>query len=365
MLSKIKVLIIDDSRLIRELLSETLSADRRIEVVGCAEDPIQARQMIKDLRPDVLTLDVEMPKMDGITFLKNLMRLNPLPVVMISTLTSAGSETTFQALDLGAVDFIEKPSNLTFAITEYSDLIVRKVRTAARINKDKLIAHQRRLQANFAQQKAQAAASTTGGGKITMAKGRRADPSKILTIGGSTGGLEALRNLLTKVQYSGAEAIVVALHLPGTFTKSYAKRLDNALPIHVKEAENMESIKPGNVYIAPGGTQMRIQKQAVGYRCVVTDEPPVNLHKPSVEVLFDSVADQAGRFAVGMMLTGMGKDGAVGMLNMYQNGAKTYAQDEESSIVWGMPGAAVELNAVSEVMNLEQMAAKVSEYFAP
>ena len=358
-MKKIKVLIIDDSQLIRELLTSILGSDPRLQVVGCAIDPHEARQMIKDHQPDVLTLDVEMPRMNGITFLKNLMRLRPMPVVMISTLTSEGSQITMQALELGAIDFIEKPANLSEVMSDYRDVIINKVITAAGVPRTKLLAYQSRLKSE----------EHVKHKPIDIQKARvlnvpNQPNNKIIAIGGSTGGLEALKNLLENVRYTGSEAIVVALHLPGGFTQSYANRLNSALPLTVKEAEQGERILPGCIYIAPGGLHLGIKRRAIGYQCVLTDTEKVNRHRPSVDVLFDSVAKQAKENGMGIILTGMGNDGAAGLKRIYDAGGQTFAQDEDSSVVWGMPGSAVALDAVPEanVRNLIKLSAVIPPF---
>lgn len=358
-MKKIKVLIIDDSQLIREVLTSILGSDPRLKVVGCANDPHEARQMIKDLHPDVLTLDVEMPKMNGITFLKNLMRLRPMPVLMISTLTSEGSQITLQAMEFGAIDFIEKPNNLDKAMDDYRDVIVNKVITVASVPKLKLQQFQRRLSIK----------EKVKHQPIDIQMARVLDiPSqptnKIIAIGGSTGGLEALKSLMEQTHFTGSEAIVVALHLPGGFTKSYASRLNESLPLTVKEAEDGERIMPGHIYIAPGGQHLQIRKRAIGYQCILNNSDPVNRHRPSVDVLFESVAEQAKQNALGILLTGMGKDGAVGLLRIHQFSGTTYAQDEDSSVVWGMPGAAVAIDAVppTNIKNLTQLAVTIHNF---
>lgn len=351
-MKKIKVLIVDDSPLIQELLTAILRTDSKIHVVGCATDPYEARELIKQYHPDVITLDVEMPKMNGITFLKNLMRLRPMPVLMISTLTAEGSQITMQALELGAIDFIQKPENIQAVMDDFRQETLEKLKITASVPKEKLLQFQRRL-ANEEKVKTR---------PIEIHKARALDvpaqPSdRIIAIGGSTGGLEALRCLLENTRFTGNESIVVALHLPAGFTASYAKRLNQNLSLNVKEAEDAERILPGHVYIAPGGRHLQIKRRAVGYQCMLNDQDPVNRHRPSVDVLFESVANQAKQNAMGIILTGMGKDGAIGLLKMAQMGAETYAQDEASSVVWGMPGAAVKIEAVplGNVKNLSKM----------
>lgn len=359
-MDKIKVLIVDDSKLIRDILTSLLSSDARIQVVGTAEDPYDARQKIKDLNPDVLTLDVEMPKMNGVAFLKNLMRLRPMPVVMISTLTSEGSQITMQALELGAIDFVAKPNDLSRIMGEYSQEIISKVITAAGVSPQKLSAIQQKL----TQPEVSEPATPLNTQPTVAAKSDAKPAKKIIAIGGSTGSLEALRELLVAVNFTGKEAMVVALHLPGRFTESYAKRLDGQLPCIVKEAQQGEPIREGHIYIAPGGQHLEVRKRAFGFENVITDNEPVNLHRPSVEVLFNSVAKQGEGNAIAMILTGMGKDGSEALARVRNAGMRTFAQNEASSVVWGMPGAAVnEFNAVApaDVLDLHGLANAVSK----
>lgn len=361
-MTKIKVLIVDDSKLIRDILTSILSRDARIDVVGTAEDPYDARQKIKELHPDVLTLDVEMPKMNGVAFLKNLMRLRPMPVVMISTLTSEGSQITMQALELGAIDFVAKPADLSRIMDEYSGQIISKVIAAASVSKPKLAAIQAKL-TGHSEETQPAKAYSQMPTPVSNADAKPA--ARIVAIGGSTGSLEALRDLLCKVQFTGKEGIVVALHLPGKFTESYAKRLDSQLPVTVKEAENGEPVREGHIYIAPGGLHLEVRRRAFGFECVINENAPVNLHRPSVDVLFDSVATQGLGKAIAFILTGMGKDGAAGLKRIADAGMQTFAQDEASSVVWGMPGAAVtEFNAVKpeNVANLTGLAEKLTKF---
>lgn len=364
-MNKIKVLIVDDSKLIRDVLTSILSGDARLEVVGTAEDPYVARQKIKELNPDVITLDVEMPKMNGIAFLKNLMRLRPMPVVMISTLTAEGSQITMQALELGAIDFVAKPADLSRIMSEYQAEIVSKVIAAASVSANKLHAIQLKLTQNDGGTARPNPSSTPTILNKPASGDVNAKPAKkIVAIGGSTGSLEALKDLLLQVNFTGKEGIVVALHLPGKFTESYAKRLDSQLPLTVKEAVNGEPVREGHIYIAPGGKHLEVRKRAYGFECVTTEDEPVNLHRPSVEVLYDSVTKHASRNAIAIILTGMGKDGSEALGRVKDAGMETFAQDEESSVVWGMPGAAVtEFNSVEpkNVLNLTQLAMKVSQ----
>lgn len=359
-MDKIKVLIVDDSKLIRDILTSLLSSDARIDVVGTAEDPYDARQKIKDLNPDVLTLDVEMPKMNGVAFLKNLMRLRPMPVVMISTLTSEGSQITMQALELGAIDFVAKPNDLSRIMSDYKQEIISKVLAAAGVTQQKLTAIQHKLTQHGAEESPKPVSHKPA----MVADGNAKPAKKIIAIGGSTGSLEALRELLVAVNFTGKEAVVVALHLPGRFTESYAKRLDGHLPCIVKEAKQGEPIREGHIYIAPGGQHLEVRKRAFGFENVVTDNEPVNLHRPSVEVLFDSVAKYGEGNAIAIILTGMGKDGSAALARVRNAGMRTFAQNEASSVVWGMPGAAVnEFNAVApgDVLDLRGLAKVVSE----
>lgn len=347
-----KVLIIDDSKLIRDLLTSILNADARLQVVGCAAHPYQARQMIKDLEPDVLTLDIEMPHMNGIDFLKNLMRLRPMPVVMISTLTAKGSAITLQAMEIGAIDFLEKPADLNTIMDSYRYTVIHKVLAAANAPRQRL--QQYRQKQHLIQQPPEKTAASSNVPR---------NPERIVAVGASTGGLEALKELLEASTFCGNESIVVALHLPAAFTKSFAKRLDDTLPYNVFEAENGQRIIPGSIYIAPGGQHLTIQKRAVGYHCVLLDTPPVLHHKPSVDVLFESVAKEAQKNAYGIVLTGMGKDGAQGLLKIQQAGGSTGVQDEISSVVWGMPGAAYQLGAAQKVASLAELGASINAFF--
>ncbi|XOV79801.1 MAG: chemotaxis response regulator protein-glutamate methylesterase [Aestuariibacter sp.] len=357
-MKKVKVLIVDDSMLIRDILTEILSASPEIDVVGSAEDPYQARQMIKDLNPDVLTLDVEMPKMNGIAFLRNLMRLRPMPVLMISTLTTEGSHVTMQALELGAVDFIEKPKNLGLMMSEYGQQIRDRVLSTATVSLEKLQAFQDRLRAS-----SQDAKRKTN--PPVVAIGNKVTARQLLAVGGSTGSLEALRYLLEQVTFVGNEALVVSLHLPGKFTKSYAERLDGLLPLKVVEASHGDIVREGHIYIAQGGRHMEIKQRGSGFQIVISDSEPVNLHRPSVDVLFKSVANMGNKNVTGLLLTGMGKDGARGLLEMASVGMQTYAQDEQSSVIWGMPGRAAELGAVANdnILSLEQLANRFAKIF--
>ncbi|MCC2616028.1 chemotaxis response regulator protein-glutamate methylesterase [Aestuariibacter halophilus] len=353
-----RVVIVDDSKLIQTVLRDLLDSHPQLTVVGIAEDPHEARDVIKQTEPDVITLDVEMPRMNGITFLRNLMRLRPTPVVMISTLTSAGSGVTLQALELGAVDFVEKPHDLDRNIDHYREVITEKVLQAARVSGATLSAVQQRLSA-------QPAASTPVVSPPSEKPVRQTLARKICAIGGSTGGLEAVTSMLKGVRFSGVEALLITLHLPAGFTASFANRLNGLLPITVKEATDGEKVYQGMAYVAPGGRHMEVLRKPGGLEIHIQDDPPVSRHRPSVDVLFDSVSRACGKQAAGIILTGMGKDGAAGLLTMRENRALTYAQDEATSVVWGMPGSAVKMGAVppEHVQPLLQLSRALEHFF--
>ena len=350
MSKKIRVIVVDDSALVRSLLAEIINRQHDMECIGTANDPLVAREMIRELDPDVITLDVEMPRMDGIDFLGRLMRLRPMPVVMISTLTERGAEVTMRALELGAVDFVAKPRvGLANGLNELATQIVDKIRVAA-------VAHVRRISAVPAGSAATAgaAAGAPAAASSTSLLGRLST-EKIIAIGASTGGTEAIREVLVRLP-ADSPAIVITQHMPPGFTTSFAARLNSLCQITVKEAVNGERILPGHAYIAPGGLQFRIARSGANYVAVVEDAPPVNRHKPSVEVLFKSVAAVAGRNAYGIMLTGMGADGAAAMREMKDAGSYNYVQDEASCIVFGMPREAIAHGAADEVLPLTQIA---------
>ena len=350
MSKKIRVIVVDDSALVRSLLAEIINRQHDMECIGTANDPLVAREMIRELDPDVITLDVEMPRMDGIDFLGRLMRLRPMPVVMISTLTERGAEVTMRALELGAVDFVAKPRvGLANGLNELAAQIVDKIRVAA-------VAHVRRISAVPAGSAANAgaAAGAPAAASSTSLLGRLST-EKIIAIGASTGGTEAIREVLVRLP-ADSPAIVITQHMPPGFTTSFAARLNSLCQITVKEAVNGERILPGHAYIAPGGLQFRIARSGANYVAVVEDAPPVNRHKPSVEVLFKSVAAVAGRNAYGIMLTGMGADGAAAMREMKDAGSYNYVQDEASCIVFGMPREAIAHGAADEVLPLTQIA---------
>ncbi len=345
MKTPIKVLIIDDSALIRQLLTEILSRDPALEVVGTAADPFVAREKIKQLKPDVLTLDVEMPRMDGLQFLSNLMRLYPLPVVMVSSLTEQGADVTLRALELGAIDFVTKPKvDVARSLEAYADVLCEKVRGAASA---KVVAQMPKPVVKQA-----VAASTT-----TIAY-RTTD--RLIAIGSSAGGTEALRVLLEQMP-ADSPAIVITQHIPAEFSKPFSERLDRHSAMVVMEARDGDPILAGHAYVAPGGRHLEVVRDGARWRCRITDAEPVNRHRPSVNVLFQSILRAAGKNAVAAILTGMGDDGATGLLALREVGVHTIAQDEATSVVWGMPGQAVKLGAAVEVLPLDQIAARLLE----
>ena len=347
----IKVLIVDDSALIRQMLTEMLSQDREIEVVGTAQDPFMAREKIKQLSPDVLTLDVEMPKMDGVTFLSNLMRLRPMPVIMVSSLTEQGADVTLQALELGAVDFVTKPKiDLAHQFDEYSEEIIAKIKVAAKAN---VRARDGRISRPTPERYSADAVIQKSGGPRNMKL-----TDKIIAVGASTGGTEAIKEFL-QMMPADAPGIVVTQHIPENFSRPFAERMNRESAMIVTQASDGEQILPGHVYIAPGSHHLMVTRSGARYVCQLNDGPPVNRHKPSVDVLFRSVAQNAGKNAVGVILTGMGDDGAVGLKEMNDLGAATIAQDEKTSVVWGMPGEAVKQGGVDTVLPLDKIAGKV------
>jgi len=353
MQTRIRVLIVDDSALVRNMLTEMLNADREIEVVGTASDPLIAREKIKLLNPDVITLDVEMPRMDGLTFLGNLMRLRPMPVVMISSLTEKGAEITLQALELGAVDFVAKPKiDLAHTLEDYSVEVREKVKMAARVRV--------RERSPLLDSRVSPKYSTDA---VLEKKNRPThflSTDKIIAIGASTGGTEAIKDVLAALS-ADTPGVVITQHIPELFSRPFAERMDRCSAMTVRQAEDGEQILNGHVYIAPGGQHLLVRRSGARYLCELSQGPPVNRHKPSVDVLFRSVAQNVGPNAVGVILTGMGNDGAAGLLEMHQAGAPTVAQDEQSSVVWGMPGEAVKAGGVDDILPLDRIAAKLKQ----
>lgn len=335
----VKVLVVDDSALVRQLMTQLLEEDPGIQVVGSAADPYIARDKIKQLNPDVLTLDVEMPRMDGLTFLRNLMRLRPMPVVMVSTLTERGAQVTLDALSLGAVDFIAKPKlDIARGLTEYAGLLIEKVKQAA---KARVIAPLPRA-ANDPATPAVAYRTT----------------HRLIAIGASTGGTEAIREVLAQMP-ADAPATVIAQHIPGAFSAPFADRLDRHSRMTVVHVERDQELLPGHAYVAPGGRHLRVYRSGARWHCRLGDDDPVRRHRPSVDALFESVAEHVGGNASAALLTGMGDDGARGLLALRKAGAATLAQDEATSVVWGMPGAAVALGAAQETVPLSLVAQKL------
>lgn len=345
MAGKIRVLVVDDSALIRRLLTDMLNSAPDIEVVGTAPDPLIARDKIKSLEPDVLTLDVEMPRMDGITFLRNLMRLRPMPVVMVSTLTEQGAEVTLEALELGAVDFVTKPKlDVTRALGDYVDELTAKVRAAA-------MAKVRRL-VNLETPQPLHSSDTVIPRRPPQ---HLRTTEQIIAIGASTGGTEAIKSVLMGMPRD-APGIVIAQHIPPGFSAAFAERMNRVTPLNVKEAEDGDVVMPGHAFVAPGDRHLMLVRDGARYVCRLNDGEPVNRHRPSVDVLFRSVLQSAGSNAVAALLTGMGADGAACLLEMCEAGLHTIAQDEETSVVWGMPGEAVKRGAARETLPLNDIA---------
>ena len=339
--------MVDDSALVRGLLAEIINRQQDMECIGAANDPLIARDMIRELNPDVITLDIEMPKMDGIDFLGRLMRLRPMPVVMISTLTERGADVTMKALELGAVDFVAKPRiGVADGLTELSQHIVEKIRIAA-------AAHVKRVDSRTTAFSSGLGASLPT--RVPVQSIGRVSTEKLVCIGASTGGTEAIKEILTQLP-ADSPGIVITQHMPPGFTTSFAARLNSLCQITVQEAVNGERILPGHAYIAPGGKQFHVGRSGANYVAVVEDGELVNRHRPSVEVLFRSVAAFAGRNAFGIMLTGMGNDGAAAMREMKDAGSYNYVQDEASCVVFGMPREAILRGAADEVLPLSGIA---------
>ena len=351
---RIRVLIVDDSALVRSLLTEMLGSAPDIEVAGVAADAHAAREKIKRLNPDVLTLDVEMPRMDGITFLRNLMRLRPMPVIMVSSLTERGADVTLDALTLGAVDYLPKPKiDLAATLQDYRDELIEKIRTAACASVQALAPQRAALSPGPAH---------SADAVLPKAPGPRQlrTTDRIIAIGASTGGTEAIKEVLTRLP-PDCPGIVIAQHIPKAFSGPFARRMDGCSAVSVCEAQDGQQILAGHAYIAPGDRHLLVVRDGARYVCRLDDGVPVNRHKPSVDVLFRSVAQNAGRNAIGALLTGMGRDGARGLKEMLDSGSRTIAQDEAPSVVWGMPGEAVALGAAEHVVPLEAVAARIRQ----
>jgi two-component system chemotaxis response regulator CheB len=345
--NKIKVAIVDDSALIRSVMNEIVNSQPDMEVVGVAPDPLVARELIKRVNPDVLTLDVEMPKMDGLDFLEKLMRLRPMPVLMVSSLTERGSEITMRALELGAVDFVTKPKiSIQTGMREYTELITDKIRAAAR-----------------ARLKPRSLQAPVPSVQLPQLRSPLTSSEKLIIIGASTGGTEAIREFLMQMP-SDCPGILIAQHMPEGFTSSFAKRLDSLCKISVSEAQGNERVLPGHAYIAPGHSHLLLTRSGANYMTRIEQSEPVNRHRPSVDVLFRSAAQAAGKNAVGVILTGMGKDGAQGMLEMKNAGAHNFAQDEASCVVFGMPREAIAIGAAHDVAPLQALPGLVLGHLA-
>ncbi|MGB0495461.1 MAG: protein-glutamate methylesterase/protein-glutamine glutaminase [Kangiellaceae bacterium] len=335
----IRVLIVDDSAFIRVLLTEILDSSPNIQVVATAEDPIEARDKIKKHSPDVITLDVEMPKMDGITFLKNIMRLRPMPVIMISTLTQAGADITLEALEFGAFDFIGKPSSdVKNKLTDLAEELIRKVIAAASCN-------------TLALEKKEFTSAT-------KSKSVKNYPYQLIAIGASTGGTEAIREVVSQLPV-GLPPIVMSQHIPEAFSTSYAKRLNRESIVNVREIQSSTRLESGFAYLAPGSHHMKIKKKEGYFWAVLDDGEKVNRHRPSVDVMYNSIVDLNEKDCLGIILTGMGKDGAKGLKALRDLGAHTIAQDEKSSVVWGMPGSAVKEGGVDRILPLSEIATAI------
>ncbi len=353
--NKIKVLIVDDSSLIRRLLSEILSTDNGIEIVGTAQDPFAARDKIKKLNPDVITLDVEMPRMDGITFLRNLMRLHPVPVIMISSLTEKGADITLEALEAGAIDFVAKPKiDISHSLPDYTLEIISKVKAASKANVHAITSQpnsikdvEPRLSADVILEK-----------QNRPGKRHFKTTDTIVALGASTGGTEAIKEVLVKMP-ADAPGIVISQHIPEAFSGAFSKRMNSCSAMTVYEAHDGQQVLPGHVYIAPGNHHLLIERNGARFICRLNDGPAVNRHRPSVDVMFRSVAQNIGHNAIGVLLTGMGNDGAEGMKELHDAGARTVVQDENTSVVWGMPGEAVKLGCVDSVLSLDAIPEKI------
>lgn len=345
---KISVLCVDDSALIRSLMTELINSQPDMMVVATASDPLIARDLVKKHNPDVMTLDVEMPRMDGLEFLEKLMRLRPMPVVMVSSLTERGSQAALRALELGAIDFVTKPRlGIREGLLAYTDLIANKIRIAAA--------------ARMLPAKRAPANERTATSESPLLQNTLLSTEKLIIIGASTGGTEAIREVLQPLP-PDSPGIMIAQHMPAGFTRSFAERLNGLCRIAVSEAVHGERILPGHAYIAPGEYHLSLRRSGANYIAHVDQEPPFNRHRPSVDVLFDSVATHAGKNAIGVLLTGMGRDGADGLLHMRQAGAYTMAQDEASCVVFGMPREAIEIGGASAVVPLKDMSQHLMDH---
>jgi two-component system chemotaxis response regulator CheB len=349
----ISVVVVDDSALIRSVLSAIINATPDMRVVATAPNPLVARERIRELDPDVITLDIEMPQMNGLDFLERLMALKPTPVVMISSMTQRGSELTLRALELGAVDFVAKPQfSIEQGMNDYAEMIVTKLRAAASARVQQ---RPRSPAPALAPQE-----PSTAAGAVT----RRPllSTEKLIAVGASTGGTEAIRDFLLALP-PDAPGVVIVQHMPERFTRTFAARLDRETRLSVCEAEEGQRVLPGHAYIAPGNAHLLLKRNGAQYVTTLSSQPPCNGHRPSVDVLFHSVARHAGANAIGVILTGMGRDGAAGLLAMRQAGCETFAQDEKTCVVFGMPREAIALGAATEVLPIERIAPQVLRRF--
>ena len=357
---KIKVLIIDDSAVMCTVLSEILSSDGLIEVVATAANPIIARKKIKRFNPDVLTLDVEMPEMDGLSFLDNLMRLRPMPVIMISSLTEEGADITLKALGLGAVDFLAKPKiDVVNELENYREELIAKIKGAAMAKI--------KMQVNTDEEEEDYDITNIEKLYTTTSVLKKVDPAvtralkvtdKIIAIGASTGGVEAIKDILMQMRPDSPGTLIVQ-HIPALFSAAFAKRMDSISPMNVCEAKDGQVVSQGCAYISPGDHHLILVWDGQYYRCKLEDGPEVNRHKPSVDVLFRSVAQIASKNAIGVILTGMGSDGARGLAELRKAGGATIAQDEKTSMIWGMPSEAVKLDAVDHIVPLDDISDQI------
>ena len=339
-MNKIRVLIVDDSAIVRKIFSEELSKYPDIEVIGVAPDPYVARDKIVSLKPDVITLDIEMPRMDGLTFLKKLMKYYPVPTIIVSSLTPKGGKLTLEAMDIGAVDVIGKPGT-AYSVGDMSSQLVEKIRGASRVILTK-----------------RETASDINATDHEPIKALTQTTNKIIAIGASTGGTEALKKVLVKMP-PNSPGIIIVQHMPANFTKAFAARLNDLCQISVKEAEDNDSVTPGTALVAPGNFHMILRRSGARYYVEIKNGPMVHHQRPAVDVLFKSTAQYAGANAIGVILTGMGADGAEGLLEMKKKGAGTIAQDEKSCIVFGMPKEAIKLGAADKVVSLEMIPSEI------
>jgi two-component system chemotaxis response regulator CheB len=340
---KIKVLIVDDSAIVRKIFSEELSKEPDIEVIGTAPDPFVARDKIVHHKPDVITLDIEMPRMDGLTFLKKLMNYYPLPVIVVSSLTPRGSKMALEAMEEGAVEVLSKPGS-SYSVGDMSLQLKEKIRAASKVNPNRL--------------RISSTPPRTVVGPLSKALSETTQ--KVIAIGASTGGTEALKEVLINLPVN-IPGIVIVQHMPANFTKAFAERLNSLCQIEVREAKDMDSLLSGQALIAPGNFHMVLRRSGARYYVNVKDGPLVHHQRPAVDILFHSVAQYAGSNAVGVLLTGMGADGAQGILKMKGAGARTIAQDESSCVVFGMPKEAIKLGAIDRVAPLERIPLEIAQ----